>query len=335
MFLGAQNMELQEVALRPLEAGEIRIRVHHAGICGTDLRIYSGTKLVAGPRVIGHEFVGNISEIAAGADGYSIDERVVVYPMITCGECYACLSGRKNICVNRRTIGYEVDGGFAEYVTIPAAAVRGGNVISVPPSLNDEAAAASEPVAAALQGIRQGAVGPGKTVLINGAGPLGLSHVQLSRLYGADLIVVSEPEEQRRITALEQGAHRAVHPAEIDALFGDTGPDIAFVDVGIPQLVETSVARLRKGGTCVIFAGMPPQSKISFDPNDLHYREIQIIGSSGSTPELQAEVLTQAAEGRIDLNALVSDVLPLADWETGFSMKKNASGLKVLLSMIS
>jgi L-iditol 2-dehydrogenase len=333
VFLGTERMELRQIDVPDLQPGELRVRVRHAGICGTDLRIYTGTKFVEPPRVIGHEFAGRIAQVGADVTNYSVGDRVVVYPVIACGHCYACLDGRRNICVNRRTMGYELDGGFAEYVTVPADAVAGGNVIMVPDALSDEAAAASEPVAAALQGIRQGGVGAGKTVLINGAGPLGLAHVQLSKLYGAERVVVSEPSEQRRQTALAHGADMAVAPTDLGDVFPQAGPDVAFVDVGLPSLVEASVARLRKGGTCVIFAGMPPQSSVQFDPNDLHYREIQLIGSSGSTPTLQAEVLEQAARGALDLDAFVSDVLPLDDWQQGFSMKQSVAGIKVLLDM--
>jgi L-iditol 2-dehydrogenase len=327
------DMELRDVHVAPLGPGDLRVRVRHAGICGTDLRIYSGTKSVAGPRIIGHEFAGTVAELGSEVTDYHEGDRVVVYPMITCHECYACRAGRQNICVNRQTLGYEVNGGFAEYVTVPAKAVRGGNVLPVPVSLSDEEAAVSEPVAAALQGIRQGGVTSDQVVLITGAGPLGLAHVQLSRLYGAATVVVSEPQPERRRMAIEQGANHAVDPSELHDLFGDVGPDIAFVDVGVPALVEQNVALLRKGGRCVIFAGMPPESRISFDPNFLHYREIDLIGSSGSKPELQAEVLAMGAAGRLNLRALVSDVLPFVEWEKGFTMKKDTVGLKVLLQV--
>jgi L-iditol 2-dehydrogenase len=339
VFHAPADVRLEQVAARPLGHGEVRVGVRYAGICGTDLRIYNGTKVIHGPRVIGHEFVGRVIEVAPGVDGIAEGERVTVYPVVACGVCYACRGGRRNICVNRRTIGYEIDGGFAESVVVPADAVQGGNVVAVVDGVGDREAAASEPVAAALQGVERGEVGPGTSVLIMGGGPIGLAHVQLSRLRGAGPVIVSEVLAQRRERALAHGADHAIDPAaapladQLDELLDGAGPEVAFVDVGVPALVEEAVGLLRKGGRCVIFAGMPLDRRISIDPNVIHYREVDVRGSSGSTPELQREVLRHAADGTLDLGRLVSDVLPFARWEQGFTMKAQGDGLKVLLDL--
>lgn len=330
VFHAPHDMRLAEVAQPSLQEGEVRVRVRHAGICGTDLRIFTGTKRVGGPRIIGHEFAGTVVERGSGVTAYDTGERVVVYPIITCGACYACRAGRKNICVNRRTFGYEMDGGFAEYVTIPAAAVAGGNVIRVPDGVSDVAAGASEPAAAALQGVKRAGDLRDKTVLVMGGGPLGLSHIQFSRLFGAATVVLSEPDEARRDQGLRFGAHVTVHPSELSGEVGKA-VEVVFIDAGIPNLVNDAVGVLRKGGRCVIFAGMPEPSTVEIEPNKLHYNEIDLVGSSGSTPELQAEVLGYVADGRLDLDAVVSDVLPLDDWRRGFDMKSDVAGLKVLI----
>jgi L-iditol 2-dehydrogenase len=330
VFHAPHDMRLAEVEQPALREGELRVRVGHAGICGTDLRIFTGAKRVTGPRIIGHEFAGTIVERGCGVTAYEIGERVVVYPIITCGGCYACRSGRKNICVNRRTFGYEMDGGFAEYVTIPAPAVAGGNVIRVPFSVSDVAAGASEPAAAALQGVKRAGDLRDKTVLVMGGGPLGLSHIQFSRLFGAAKVVLSEPDEVRRDQGLRFGAQVAVHPSLLSATVGKD-VEVVFIDVGIPNLVNDAIGVLRKGGRCVIFAGMPEPSTVELEPNKVHYNEIDLIGSSGSTPELQAEVLDYVADGRLDLDAVVSDVLSLDDWRRGFDMKSDVAGLKVLI----
>ncbi|MCU1570817.1 MAG: threonine dehydrogenase [Naasia sp.] len=331
VFHGPGNMELTQVATHPLLPGEIRIHISLAGICGTDLRIFRGIKRVDGPRIIGHEFFGTISEIGPGVTGYDLGERVVVYPIIACGHCYACQAGRENICVNRRTLGYEIDGGFAEYVTVPAAAVQGGNVVPVPSGVSDIAAAASEPAAAALQGVRRAGELSGRNVLVMGGGPLGVAHIQHSQLFGANQVILSEPDEGRRDQGLRFGADVAIHPSELaDTVTGQV--DVVFIDAGIPSLVSDAIAVLRKGGKCVVFAGMPENSPVLVDPNRIHYGEIDLVGSSGSTPQLQAEVLRYVDEGRLDLEAVVSDVLPMDEWKRGFDMKADAAGLKVLIS---
>jgi L-iditol 2-dehydrogenase len=341
VFHAPEDLRLENVAERPLAAGEIRVGVRFGGICGTDLRIFKGTKVIEAPRVIGHEFVGRVSEVGDGVAGISEGMRVTVYPVVVCGECYACRAGRRNICVNRRTLGYELDGGFAESVVVPAGAVAAGNVVPVPDAVSDQDAAASEPVAAALQGIMRADIEPGTSVLIMGGGPIGLAHVQLARQRGAGPVIVSEVLEQRRTRALAHGADHAIDPTaaplaeQLREITGEDGPEVCFVDVGVPALVEEAVGLLRKGGRCVIFAGMPLNRRISLDPNVIHYREVDVRGSSGSTAELQRAVLDHAADGTLDLSLLVSDVLPLSDWQQGFSMKTEGAGLKVLLDMSS
>ena len=209
VFHQPQDMRVAEVDLAPLGPGDLRVRVAHAGICGTDLRIFRGTKKVNGPRIIGHEFAGTVSEVGAEVVGHAVGNRVVVYPIISCGHCYACLAGRKNICVNRTTFGYQLDGGFAEYVRVPATALAAGNVLAVPRGVSDVAAGASEPATAALQGIMRAGDLSGKSVLVMGGGPLGLCHIQLSRLYGASSISLSEPSDERREQTLGFGADHA------------------------------------------------------------------------------------------------------------------------------
>ncbi len=334
---GPEQMELRTVPEPDLAPGDLRVAVDLAGICGTDVRLFRGTKVIAYPRIIGHEFTGRIAEVTAEAGPWPVGERVVVYPTMTCGECYACLGGRPNICVHRRTIGYEIDGGFAEQVVVPAQAVRDGHVIRVPGPVSDRAAGTSEPAAAALQGVRRARVAEGSEVLIFGGGPIGLAHVQLCRLAGASTVALSEPQPERRAVAMQLGAD-AAFDAGADptswsrGVFGEPGPDIAFIDVGVPALVPMALSLLRKGGRCVLFAGMPEGSTCLLEPNVVHYREVDLIGSSSSTPGLHAEVLSMAAAGELRLEALVSDVLPLERWADGFSMKQHAAGLKVLLA---
>jgi L-iditol 2-dehydrogenase len=334
---GPRRLELCTVPEADLAPGEIRVGVALAGICGTDVRLFRGTKVIGYPRIIGHEFAGRIVEVTPEASPWTEGQRVVVYPMISCGQCYACRVGRRNICVGRRTIGYEFDGGFAERVVIPAAAVSGGNVIAVPATVSDEEAALSEPAAAAIQGVRRAGIQTGSEVLIFGAGPIGLAHAQLCRLAGASTIAISEPQSARRTVALDLGIDAVIDPGSeslverVRDVFGETGPDTAFIDVGVPELVPVAVGLLRKGGRCVVFAGMAEGSTCQIEPNVIHYREVDLVGSSSSTPALHREILSMAEKGDLVLKALLSDVLPLEAWADGFGMKERATGLKVLL----
>ncbi|MEM2506395.1 MAG: alcohol dehydrogenase catalytic domain-containing protein, partial [Nitrososphaeria archaeon] len=131
VFYEPLKLKVEDVPKPVVGANEVLVKVKAAAICGTDLRIYRGTKKIKTPRIIGHEFAGEIVELGENVEGFTVGDRVTVYPVIACGKCYACMMGRPNICVNRPTIGYEYDGGFAEYVKIPEEAVSYGAVIKL------------------------------------------------------------------------------------------------------------------------------------------------------------------------------------------------------------
>jgi len=336
-FYGPKDLKVQEVPIPSINEDELLVRVSFAGVCGTDNRIYQGTKKIAGPRIIGHEFSGVITEAGANVSGYAAGDHVTVYPMIPCGECYACQSGRKNICVNRITIGYEIDGGFAQYVKIPKEAIQRGNVLKVSSDLDEKVVSITEPIAAALNGVKRANVQEGDSVVIIGAGPIGLFHVQLTKLRNPGQLIVIEPDQEKRELALRLGADVVINPFEekpderIKELTGGNGVDIVIIDVGIPKLIEDSLEYVKKGGTYVIFAGSPHDSKITIDPNLIHYKEINLTGSSASTPEIHREVLDLIESGQLDVSRLISEVVPLDDWQRALEMKNNYQKIKVII----
>lgn len=339
VFHGPGDCRVQEVDKPRIGAGELLVAVRYAGVCGTDVRIFAGTKKVEPPRIIGHEFSGEVAEAGAGVQGFSLGDRVTVYPVIFCNECYACKAGRKNICVNRQTIGYEYDGGFAEYVRIPAKAVTDGNVIPLPDAVSFKEAAISEMAAAAYNGIVRAQIRDGDTLVIVGAGPIGLCHVMLSKAKNPGQIIVSEPDMKKRELARELGADETVNPSEEDPrerifdLTDGDGADKVIVDVGLPEVIAQSLEYLKKGGDCILFAGSPAGSRISIDPNLIHYKEIRFTGSSASLPDYQREVLDYTARGILDLKRLISDVFPLEDFKEAFERKRDYVGLKSVFAI--
>jgi L-iditol 2-dehydrogenase len=337
VFHGIKDIRIEEVAKPKISNDEILVRVSYAGICGTDARIYNGTKKIPAPRIPGHEFAGTIVEVGQNVKGYCEGERVTVYPMLHCGECYVCKEGRTNICVNRKTIGYEIDGGFAEYVKIPAEAIRKGNVIKIPKEVGDIEAAASEPLAAAYNGILRCQLKGNETVVIIGGGPIGLFHVQLAKIFGAGLIILSEPMENKRKLARELGADLCINPVEedLEEILRDTtggeGADCLLMDVGRPEVIEKSLTYIKKGGRYILFAGCPHGTSITIDPNWIHYREIEFTGASSSSPKNHRIVLDLIATGKINMELLITDIFSLSDWKKGFENKSNYEGLKALI----
>lgn len=337
VFKGPKHFEVEERPIPAISEDEILVRVKYGGVCGTDNRIYQGTKIIDAPRITGHEFSGVIEEIGRNVTGYHAGQRVSVYPMIYCGKCHCCQEGRTNICVNRTTIGYEIDGGFAQYVRIPKEAIACGNVVEIPDSVSDEIAAISEPIAAAYHGIQQAQLQDGDTFVIVGAGPIGLFHVQLSKSVRLKKLIVIEPIEEKRRMAKEMGADLVIDPMTEDAkalileATEGRGADAVIIDVGVPSVLEQSIEYVKKGGRFVIFAGNPVGSKVSIDPNIIHYKELMVTGSSSSSADNQREVFRLLDAGKVDCSQMVSGVFPLKDWQTAFDMKSNYKGIKTIL----
>lgn len=337
VFKGPKHFEVEERPIPACGPDEILVRVRYGGVCGTDNRIYQGTKIIEAPRITGHEFSGRIETIGENVEGYHVGQRVSVYPMIYCGTCHCCQEGRTNICVNRTTIGYEIDGGFAQYVKIPKEAIACGNVVEVPDSVSDEVAAISEPIAAAYHGIQQAQLKDGDIFVIVGAGPIGLFHVQLSKSVNLSKLIVIEPIAEKRAMAAEMGADIVIDPTTENALdiimeaSGKRGADAVIIDVGVPSVLEQSLAYVKKGGRFVIFAGNPVGSRVSIDPNVIHYKELVVTGSSSSSADNQREVFRLLDSGKVDCSKMVSGVFSLEQWQTAFEMKANYKGIKTVL----
>ncbi|MBE6990926.1 MAG: threonine dehydrogenase [Ruminococcaceae bacterium] len=337
VFKAPKHFDVEERPIPSYGEDELLVKVRFGGVCGTDNRIYQGTKVIQAPRITGHEFSGTIAGIGAAVKGYHLGQRVSVYPMIYCGKCHCCLEGRTNICVNRTTIGYEIDGGFAQYVKIPKEAIACGNVVEIPDNVSDEVAAISEPIAAAYHGIQQAALRDGDTFVIVGAGPIGLFHVQLSKSVRLGKLIVIEPIAEKREMAREMGADIVIDPVNEDAkgiildATDGRGADSVIIDVGVPSVLEQSIAYVKKGGRFVIFAGNPVGSTVTLDPNVIHYKELVVTGSSSSSADNQREVFRLLSSGKVDCSRMVSGVFPLEDWQTAFEMKANYKGVKTIL----
>lgn len=201
---------------RPLmnpTAGEVRVRVKSAGICGSDIHIWHGHNPFAKyPRVIGHEFFGYIDAVGDGVDADRIGERVVGDPVVSCGHCYPCSVGRPNVCTELQVIGVHRDGGFSEYVTLPAK-----NAHVVPANINDDNATMIEPFTIAANICSQLKPTPGDTALIYGAGPMGLTAIQALRgVYGVKDIIVADRIDERLEMAKASGADRIINNTHLN-----------------------------------------------------------------------------------------------------------------------
>jgi L-iditol 2-dehydrogenase len=341
VYHGPNDLRIENVPIPEIGSGEILVKVVSASICGTDLRIYHGNHRMYAPgtvRIPGHEVVGTIAKLGAEVDNYSIGQRVFCAPNTGCGHCQQCVSGNNNLCANYDAIGVTSDGGFAEYVRIPANSVRQGNVIPISDFVDPAVAALVEPFACVLRGQNALHVEPGEVVLIMGAGPIGVMHIKLAKVRGAGRIIVSEPMPARAIQAKQMGADRVVDPGSEDLksiLLEESngrGADAIIVAAPVHTAQESTLELAALGGRINFFGGLPKdRPMININSNLVHYKELMITGTTAcSTADCwQASQIVNS--GVIDLSDIVSQRFPLKDAVLAFAAAEDGKSLKIVL----
>lgn len=336
---GPNVLQLTDIATPEAAPGELVLRVRAATVCGTDLRILTGrkTKGVRFPSVIGHEFAGEIVQAGAGVTQFKVGERVCMDPVIPCRACAYCKSGRENVCVNRQAMGYEFDGAFAEYIRIPAIALQAGNVFRMPEGMDFEAAALAEPLACCINGQRNAQVGLGDSVVILGAGPIGLMHAALARAAGARQVLVSEPAAARRQAAADRGVTHVFDPASgsladfVQARTDGLGADVVILAIGVPQLANEALTLVRRGGRVNLFAGFSAGDTSTIDVNLIHYGEIVVTGASALARRDYELALNMLASGQIDAGSLITHRYAVAESLQAFDEAGSGRALKVAI----
>jgi L-iditol 2-dehydrogenase len=341
VFLGPREMELRDVPRPVAGPGEVLLKVAACAVCGTDLRIYTGgkTRGVVPPRVLGHEIAATVVDVGPGAEQHTdvkVGDRVATPPGIPCLACRFCNSGHENLCKRRVALGYRFDGGFAEYMLVPAVGVERGLLFRIPDRLSDVEAALAEPLACVVNGQRKNGIALGDTVLVVGAGPIGLMHVQLARAQGAK-VLVSEPSANRRALAGELGASRTVDPtsedlpAVVNAETNGDGADVTVAAIGVAGLTNTLLNVTRPGGRVNLFAGYSGAGETTLEANLIHYGELVVTGTNACTREDFRIALDLLASGQFKAGPLVSHRFPLEQIEAAFETTRSGEGLRVVV----
>jgi L-iditol 2-dehydrogenase len=341
VYYGPNDLRLEQRDIPTIGPDEILLKVGAAGICGTDLRIFHGghRKFPAGSvRVPGHEVVGTIAQVGAGLSGYHAGQRVFVAPNMGCGHCRQCISGSNNVCADYQAIGITLDGAFAEYMRIPSAAVRQGCVMPVSDGVDPAVATLIEPFACVVRGQRPLAIRPGETVLVIGAGPIGIMHLKLALFSGAGKVLVSERAVERVDQALRSGASRVIRPevedlaAAVSEETNGQGADVIIVAAPAHAAQEEALHLAAIGGRINFFGGLPKdRPTINFDSNIVHYKELIVTATTAcSTQDCRqsAEIINS---GRVDLRDVVSKRFPLAETLAGFAAAEDRRSLKVVI----
>lgn len=303
MVLSQYNtpLEVHDREIPRVEAGEVLLKVKACGICQTDLKIIRGAippPIVTLPHVPGHEVVGEITAVGRNVSGLRKGDVGVVYIYVTCHNCEHCLTGRENLCVDLERIGFEREGGFAEYLKIPAYNFCSFNKDLPLEDMAILADAIGTPYHA-ITGLAK--VRPGQKVLIVGAGGLGVHAVQIAKLCGAFVIVV-DLDPNARDLAKSYGADETLDPADaaeaISDLTGGYGADAVIEIVGYPETLEWSLPALKSGGK-LILVGYAPEHPFALNTMMMHYNEYEIIGCRFVTKAELLDLIRLVENGKI------------------------------------
>jgi L-iditol 2-dehydrogenase len=329
---GPGDLRLDEVPPFEITPQQVLIRTEACGICPSDVRWYAGTRSTSQrtrlPRIPGHEWVGEIVELGAEVTEYQVGDRVAVFGQVVCGMCENCQRGIFNYCLNRRRVN---EGGFSEY---GRAAVQG--LLPIPEGLSYEEAAFTEPLACCINGTWLSNIQLGSDVVVVGAGPIGLLHVQLARLQGAR-VIATDLISSRLENAEEVGAHETVHAGEHNAvervqeLTAGRGADSVIVATGAPPAMEQGLQMAALHGNVNFFAGSYPPPQLPLDPNLIHYKELTLTGSHHYTPFTFQRALKLLQYGLVQVRPLISHRLPLDRTPEGFDIVAGQEGLKVIV----
>jgi (R,R)-butanediol dehydrogenase/meso-butanediol dehydrogenase/diacetyl reductase len=331
-----------ELPVPHAQQGEVVIEVAHCGICGSDLHSFQSGFAARPGQVLGHEFCGTVVE-ERGVAGVAVGDRVTARPLIPCGRCRSCMAGETQLCDDGASqgIGYGLRGAFAERVLVPRA-VLGRTLFALPDEVNDRAGALVEPLAVGLHAVGRAEVSVGETVVVLGAGPIGLAVLVFLRLAAVDRVIVADPSALRREAARRLGAELTIDPVDsstIEAVAAVTGrgvsrssarADVVIDCAGVPAAFEDALRLARPGGRVVLCAMYG--RKLQMRPDRLTSGELTLRGSVGYRDEFPA-VIAALAGGDIDAGALVSHELPLAQIDEAFRIQADpARSLKVLVT---
>ncbi len=314
VYYGRHDLRVTEVDEGPIGDNQVRVNVKYCGVCGTDIHIYEGdggSSAVVPPLVIGHEFSGVVHAVGRNVKNFKVGDRVSVDPNDMCGECYFCRNAQAHFCTNSIGIGTTYPGGFAEYVT-----VREKQVFKIPDSLSFETAALVETVSCCLHGIDLCGIKTGQTVLIIGAGPIGLLMLQLAGMSGAGRIIVSEIVPEKRELALKYGANLVIDPAheDIGAVLQANAVNIDCVIecAGTVKTIEQAIRYAGRGATVMMFGLVAPDASASFKPYEVFQKELKLT-SSFINPYTFDRAIEVLSLGKVKTDGIITDIIPLEE----------------------
>jgi L-iditol 2-dehydrogenase len=339
-FYAPGKIVTEDVDVPQINSNELLIKVKAALTCGTDVKLYKrGHPKVKPPITMGHELSGTVAE--AGKDvsnRFKKGDRVAVANSAPCNECFFCKTGKPNLCerLEETLIGFSVDGAYAEYIRVPAPIVK-QNTYVVPDGVSFEEAALLEPLACAVNGNDAANIKLGDVVAIIGSGPIGLIHLQLTKLKGASKVIITDMQAERLKIASSLGADVVVDAQKQDQLScvreltGGLGADKVIEAVGLPQTWELAFQMTRKAGTTLFFGGCPSGAKVSLETERIHYEDLTLKGIFHHTPASVLKAYRLISSGRFNGKPLITERAPLSGVEAALLKMSRGECIKTAI----
>lgn len=331
VLYGKEDLRLEQIETPRAGAGELVVRVGAALTCGTDLKVYRRgyhAMMLRPPIPFGHEVAGIVAEVGEGVTSFREGDRVVALNSAPCDRCFFCLRGQQNLCEDLLFN----NGAYAEYIRIPARIVQ-KNTLLIPSGIPFEYAALAEPLACVVRGLEETAATPGDSMVVIGAGPIGLMFMHVAQLSGMEVIAVVKRDDQVS-TARLFGASHVIQTTAVEDVVVATrgltgagrGADSVIEAVATPATWEWAVDMVRKGGVVNFFGGPPSGTRVAFDTNRLHYGDITLKASFHHTPATCRTAFELITSGRFHCAEAITDRVGLKEVPELFSRMLTRTG---------
>ena len=309
-----KRIAIREVDIPSVGPNDVLIKVKSSGICGTDLHIWHGSYELANyPVIPGHEFSGVVVKVGSEVKNFKLNDRVTADPNLPCYSCFFCHRKQFNQCLNLEAIGVTRDGGFANYVLVPAT-----TVFPISDDISFAEAALLEPLACVVWGLKQVQIQASDSMLIFGAGPMGILMMQAVKAAGASSVTIIDKELSRLELAKSLGADHTVLATEFNTEIAQTisafGFDIVADATGVPKVIENMVTFARAGAKLWVFGVAPEGSKVAMPPDIIFRKDLKVIGSFALNKTF-TEAIALVEHGAVNLKPLISHQLALEDFE--------------------
>lgn len=334
------KMEVKEVDMPVIDGDGVLVKVHSCAICGSDIRIFhSGNNRVKFPAIIGHEIAGEVVSTGANVTKFKVGDRVAIGADVPCGECSFCEAGIGNNCQINYAMGYQFQGGFAEYLPLNRIVVNYGPVHKLPEHVSYEKGSMAEPLGCVLNALELTPVKLGDVAVVIGAGPIGCIMANVIKKMGAGkVILVQRSRNRMEIAKKVVNADVFVCSSEEDAVArvleetDGLGADVIFTACPSPDAQKDALQMAKNRARINFFGGLPKDKEmVSLNTNVIHYKELFITGAHGAMPIHHKKALDLIASDTIDVTPFISRMYSLDDVEEAFAFAEGHEGMRVIV----